>query len=146
MNRLAVIALFVLATGGPARVEDEPKKAAEAFKGEWKVTTFQAAGIELPEDDLKKSKLSVDAEKMTLSGSGKDKVFEFSLDPKAKPSTIDLRTTEGGMEILLPGIYKLEKDQLSICFEFNVAGKRPKEFKSEEKTPTILLVMEKVKK
>ena len=70
----------------------------------------------------------------------------MKLDPKAKPATIDLTWTENGKEATVPGIYKIDKDTLTICYEHNVLGVRPKEFKSGDGGKTVLMVYERAKK
>ncbi len=142
MKPIAVIAALIL-LAVPVRAEDDPKKAAEAFQGEWKFISFSKSGEEDSKEELAKAKLVVSGDKMTFTRRGKDDPVTFTLDPKATPATIDLKAKEGGKEIMVKGIYKLEKDTLTICFGLD-ASERPKDFKPAKGNG--LLILERVKK
>ena len=53
---------------------------------------------------------------------------------------------EDEKERAFPGIYKIEKDKLTMCFDVAFKYIRPKEFKSEKDSFVTLLVLERVKK
>ena len=143
MRSFAVAALVALVYS-PSFAED--KKPTDPLQGEWKVVALTAIAKEAPKEEFEKMKAVVKDDVMTLTfKTDKSLDVTMKLDPKAKPATVDLVATEGGMEVTLPGIYKVEKDTLTICYEHNTAGKRPKEFKSEDGGRTVLIVLERVK-
>ena len=126
----------------------EDKKPTKALQGEWKVVSFTVTAMDLPKEETDKMKVTVKDGILTLKSAKTEKSLDITLtlDPKAKPATVDLTWVEGGQEATVPGIYKVEKDKLTICYEHNSAGKRPKEFKSDDGGRTVLLVLERVKK
>lgn len=142
-----LVAVGMLALVAFACAED--KKPTDPLQGEWKMVSFTATAMDLPQEQIDKMKVVVKGDIMTWKfATDEDKGFDITitLDPKTKPATIDLTWIEGGKEGTVPGIYKVEKDTLTICYEHNSAGKRPKEFKSEDGGRTVLMVLERVKK
>jgi uncharacterized protein (TIGR03067 family) len=130
--------------------KEEPKKGIE---GEWKVVEFVKGGTPREKDRL--GTVTFKGDQMTISmttnGRKRDETLTFTLDPKAKPMTIDLRPVKGAndqgvrKDQVVKGIYKLEKDKLTICFGLD-ATERPKEFKSEKDSKVGMFVLERVKK
>jgi uncharacterized protein (TIGR03067 family) len=141
MYRVACAVLFALPALSFA--EDDPKKVAEALKGEWKIVSFNKGGDELPKKELEGAKIVVAGEKMTISLGKKDEPATFKLDAKAVPPAIDIIPGKGGKQIIVKGIYKLEKDTLTICFGPDESP-RPGEFKAGKMAS--IIVLEKVKK
>ena len=125
-----------------------PKEApkAEGVEGEWKVVQFLHGGVpHNPEGPP--ATIVIKGNTMTVKERQcGDDVFALTLDPKASPATVDMREMRDGKPgELLPGIYLLEKDKLTICFSMG-RMERPKEFKSVPGNHTGLLVIERVKK
>jgi uncharacterized protein (TIGR03067 family) len=121
------------------------KQAQESFQGEWKMVEYIKEGFSKTEDELGDSKITVKGGKMTIRLAKADAEVLFTLDPTTDPTTIDLYLGEQNSQNLVMGIYKLEKDKLTICISF--ADKdRPKEFKSPKDSRIGMLVVERVKK
>ena len=140
MKLLAASALLALMTVS-LRAEDDPKKALESLQGEWKVVEFIRNG----NADKKDATIAFDGSKMSIAAEKKTESMTISLDPKANPPAMDIKVSEGGKDLTIKAIYKLEKDKLSICFALD-GKERPKEFKSEKDSKQGLFVLERVKK
>jgi uncharacterized protein (TIGR03067 family) len=140
---LAVVAFGLVCTGALGG-GDAARKEQERLQGTWKVLKMVDSGRPGPADEVQKTRLVVAGDKLTVQMDGKpEELATFTLDPGKKPAAIDIRPAKG--RELVKGIYKLEKDQLHICFAKD--GKdRPKEFASTQEARSSLVVLERVKK
>jgi RNA polymerase sigma factor (sigma-70 family) len=155
MKTLAVLVLALVTVVGGAggltyhllAAEDEAKKTdKDRIQGTWKVDSAKVNGVELQGaegDRVKGSTWTIGDEKITVTFNGEDRVSTYKLDPAAKPKTIDVLTEKEGT---FKGIYKLEKDTLTICATLGRgATERPAEFDSKEGSSTMLLVLKRKK-
>jgi uncharacterized protein (TIGR03067 family) len=135
---LALVACILISAEGK---KAKPTKDAEKMTGSWTVVEAVNNGEAAGEDDVKK--LGVTFKDSTLTFMTGDDTYEvpFKLDPAKKPKTIDA-TPGGGQfkDMKMLGIYEIKGDTLKMCY--GLPGKeRPKEFKSEGDSGTILLVL-----
>ena len=140
MNTLVAIALSSIIAAQDPKAED-PKKAQEAFQGEWKLTTWAKLGRDFPKEKLKNSKVVVKGDAMSMTLDEQTTDMTFTLDPKADPPALDFRS-EGNKRVIR-GIYKLERDKITICFGIE-GSTRPTEFKASRDNS--IMVIERVKK
>jgi uncharacterized protein (TIGR03067 family) len=140
MNTLVAIALgSIIAAPVP---KDAPKQT-ESFEGEWVLIAIVHEGKRL---DMKPGVVTFKDRVYTLSygpDNPENELVTFTFDPKANPMTIDF--TPQGENLVIKGIYKIEKDKLTICFGMDGTD-RPKEFKSEADSRTGLIIVERKKK
>lgn len=144
MNLLAALA-FVTFTAAPVPKEP-PKAPVESIEGEWRAVLVLHGG-KPHNPGGPPAIITFKGDTMTIKEGERDaEVVTFTLDPKAKPATIDLRDTRGGKPgKTIRGIYLLEKDKLTVCFGMDGTD-RPTEFKSEPNTKTGMFTLERVKK
>jgi uncharacterized protein (TIGR03067 family) len=120
-------AVLVLAlTRAPVRgqVSDD----ANEIIGEWKMIKSMVSGKESPDDvgiifAFTKDKLTISDPKGQASDAGTRK---YALRPEKKPAEIDVKRETA--ERPDPGIYKLERDRLTIVMPEKQSGPRPKAF------------------
>jgi RNA polymerase sigma-70 factor (ECF subfamily) len=123
----------------PPKEEAKPKPDAEKLQGTWAIVSAERGGVAVP-DDVKKWKTIVKDDKWTVwFTETQSKESTFKLDPAATPRGIDITGPEGGVEA---GIYKLEGDKLTICYELGPDSKRPGEFRTEPGSKQVLLVLQ----
>ncbi len=129
-----------------SRGPNEPD--AKAMQGTWRLTHFEDQGkkAEILEK-VKSLTYTFDGSKATMKIDGKViREGSFELLPKSTPKGIDLLVKDE----ISPGIYKLEKDRLTICVTTTtVLGfrnkKRAGEFATKEGSRTTLMVLEREK-
>jgi uncharacterized protein (TIGR03067 family) len=145
MKLLTAVLLVLVAA--PLCAEDDAKKALESFQGEWKIVEFIKEGLPDKPEELKDAKVVVDGSKMTITRRpGRKEQTTITLDSKATPMAIDIKPdAKDEAKFLIKGIYKLEKDKLTICYALE-GRDRPKEFKAEDETNQAIFVLERVKK
>jgi uncharacterized protein (TIGR03067 family) len=149
MQRVSLLALAAFALlAGTTSAED--KKTLKELEGTYVIVGFEAKGLKLGEEELKK--LGKDEERLvTIKGDQiiaklgeMDDPATFTLDASKDPPRIDITRTRDGKKEHNYGIYKRDKDVLTICAtEMAGPDERPKDFKAGDKT--ILLVLRKRK-
>jgi uncharacterized protein (TIGR03067 family) len=141
MNLIAAIALASFVSAPPPKA-DPTKEALAALQGEWKQLEYTKNGMK---DECNNCFVIIKDNFFTVREGNRNDTATFTIDPKTDPKTIDLKAQEKDQVIFLKGIYKLEKDKLTICIGLAEA-ERPKEFKSVKGGKRGLFVLERVKK
>src|SRR5438270_1328828 len=139
MTPLLVGLALAVAAPGP---KEAPKKDGPTLAGDWVVQTVVKGGRPSPEED---SALTFTADgKAVLKERGKTIDGTYTSDPKKDPAEVDITLEAGGMRVTLSGIFKFDKETLTICMTF--MGDRPKAFESPEGAMTVLLTLKRAKK
>jgi uncharacterized protein (TIGR03067 family) len=136
------LALGVVAPGP----KDDPKKAA-TIVGKWAVekmtvggkdpgTPSGAIGLEFIADGTLLSRLGTDNPKSST----------YKVDPKKDPAEIDIIAAAGVKRPPSLGIYKLDGDTLTLCFDQEPGAARPKAFESPAGTIVMVWTLKRVKK
>lgn len=140
MNTLVALVLSSMIAAQDPKVED-PKMAQEAFQGEWKLTTWAKLGRAYPKEKLEKGRVVVKNDTMSMTLDEQTTDMTFTLDPKADPPALDFRYDHSNK--VIRGIYKREKDKITICFGIENSP-RPTAFKAGGDNS--IMVIERVKK
>ena len=138
---LLVLCLLVAAK------DDANKKDQDAMQGDWACERFVRDGMAFDDDaagalfrTVKGSSYTVYRFRKAIGGG------TFKLDATKSPRHIDLALSDGPAKgKVIPGIYKLEKDALTLCYA-QPGGKRPTEFASKEDSGVSLTVWKREKK
>ncbi len=159
LNKLKVAGVVLLAvtaavagTGVCARLaladkpglagNDETPQDEERILGTWALVSSEEGGQKAPEQVIQEAKVIFAADgKMTAKQGAKEQEFTYQLDPAKNPKEFS-GTNDKGRTVL--GIYKLDGDTLTICFDRS--GARPTEFASKEGTTVVLEVLKREKK
>lgn len=140
---IAVVMVLGLASAGWAVLADrigDPE--AKALEGEWSVTRAEQSGKQLPDEDVKKMKVTIKQGVMTIDNGSRQESVTVSIDASTKPKGIDLRRVKSGNEQVDRGIYELDGNELKICWgEEKTADRRPEEFKTTRDLGGRLLVL-----
>lgn len=127
--------------------DDATKKDLALFQGKWALISAQRDGKKTPEEEVRKFKLAIQANKFVLYKDA-EAISEgtFTLDPTKKPKQIDEMATAGpnkGKTFL--AIYEVDEEHHKICFA--APGKdRPTAFSSEPGSGQLLQVWKREKR
>jgi len=99
--------------------------------GTWKTVVQEAFGKPTPKDEIEKT-----AGRLIVKGDSYEVYFgkksidkgTIKLDASKTPREIDVKTQN---DEIMKGIYKIEKDEMTVCFG-QPGIERPKEFKTKE--------------
>ncbi len=150
MARFAfALALVAVSLGGLIRADEkDDKKALKDLAGEYLIIGIEAKGVKLGEEDLAKfskgdeRKVTIKDDQIIARLGGKEDPATLKIDASKKPGQIDITSTKDGKTEVNYGIYKVEKDVLTICAtEKGESKDRPKEFKAEGNV--VILTMKK---
>jgi uncharacterized protein (TIGR03067 family) len=145
MHAPLVVAL-ALAVGAPATKDKPP--AAGSIEGSWAVESCLVGGQ--PDPGLAKAPI----DRIEIGG-GRWRVVRgvdrpagtaITLDPRKEPAELTFLVPAEGEEKAgsVPGIYKVEGDRLTVCYD--MTGPRPTTFESPAGSNVRLMVLTRVKK
>jgi RNA polymerase sigma factor (sigma-70 family) len=126
----------------PAADKEADVKDEQKIVGTWDVVSIEEGGQKMPEEALKGATVVLAADgTWTAKKPDEEQSGTYELDPAKKPKEIRISNKRGQT---LPGIYKLDKDNLTICVD--KAGGRPTEFVSKEGTRVYIMALKRAKK
>ena len=138
----------------------EPTQDHKAIQGTWLVSEYDQDGKQPPAEILKKMKVVIQGDRITIKprlvvevvpftkdkvkfslDEGKSDESVFKLDPSKKTKVLDL-TWRGdrGESKATKGMYLLEENSLRICFALGNQN-RPKKFPDEPKSGFVRMVL-----
>jgi uncharacterized protein (TIGR03067 family) len=150
-----IATILALALAAPAAPEDKEKeltaaakKELKALEGKWTVTKLAIDGNDVPAPESDEKNIEFKGRKFLLGGK---EIFDIdSLDPSTDPKLIDFKGLADMGEIrtgtVYEGIYKLEKDTLTLALYFGEGQKRPTKFESEKDAKVAIVTLEREKK
>jgi uncharacterized protein (TIGR03067 family) len=145
MNRFA-LALTALALALAGTVAADEKAALKELEGTYKIVSAERGGKAAPKELTDTAVVTIKGDEFAISFSPDDKkVSKIKVGGDAKLATIDLSPSDGEAKgKTFPGVYKLEKGELTLVFTEKDKADRPKEFKSDD--DAILLKLKKNEK
>jgi uncharacterized protein (TIGR03067 family) len=141
--RIAAILAAVLTLAAYRPDPDPVADDRKALEGAWKVVLFEAEGKAIA--DKVGTRIVFAKGVMTIKGKKSDEPLSFRLDPMKQPKEITLAPAKFGPapEDGFRGIYKIEKGKVTICFNKDPEGARPKAFESKDRQDLVVLEREK---
>jgi uncharacterized protein (TIGR03067 family) len=145
MKRCLIVACVVLVLGADRK--DAVKEELKKLQGTWEATKVTYNGDKLSTEDTGNISMTVKGDLATVGANKKIKgeygKVKLTVDPATTPKSIDVSITLGGQKgLTIEGIYKLEKDTLTICAKV-LGMDRPSKFESPGGESIVLIVLKK---
>ena len=124
--------IFVLATGSAlAQNPDEAVKKDQALlKGTWQLASIETE--QGKKDDVPGTNIIFTGDKVIqFVKEGETAKGTYTINPAGKPK--ELNFTVEGKDVTVLGIYRVDKDMLTICFADGPNRGRPKEFAGKDR-------------
>jgi uncharacterized protein (TIGR03067 family) len=137
MSPTLLFAALALTTAAP-KLKDPPK-TPPSIVGRWEVVKWLQNGSEMgfPENTI--HDYAADGTRVIRNGDTKESgERRFELVPKDGPQAVDLYRVLDGMTDQFRGIYKVEKDTMTLCIG-RAGGERPMKFESTPDNGWILM-------
>jgi uncharacterized protein (TIGR03067 family) len=135
---LVLVAGLVIESYGATRGPE--KKVAKGLEGTWVVVSFTRHGRK--DESSNGDKVTFKGKSLTVKTKQGEQKGAFQIDPKTK--TIDITVKDHGREETARGIFRLNGDDLTICFSRR-GQDRPKEFTAEDGSRNTLIVLKRDK-
>src|SRR5262245_55272379 len=130
---LTTLASFAFLAIAGAQDDAETKKDKAILAGAWKMEVFETA--EGKNDDLVGAMLVFEGDKMDFKHKDETKKASYTINAIGKPKEITIKTENAEMN----GIYKVDKETLTICICLEPNQARPNEFAA--KNPYVLATL-----
>jgi RNA polymerase sigma factor (sigma-70 family) len=136
------------ATKPDATKPDATKVDKEKLQGLWQIESMEGDGMKVSSDDLAavdgaQRRIRIDDDKwITTNAQGNEESRAFRLDATKTPRAINIKALDGSFDQL--GIYRLDGDDLKICFCGGEKQERPTEFATQKGSPMMLIVYKRV--
>lgn len=137
----ALLSLSVVVFLVAADEKEDAKKAMEAIKGTWTVTSATINGTAV-QDGIVGDKVTFENEKLTIEkkDSGNKESGSFKLNAAKDPKEITVTPPDGSTH---EGIYTIKDDELKLCLSRE--GGKPTAFESKEGSNHMLITLKKNK-
>jgi uncharacterized protein (TIGR03067 family) len=138
MTRLIAFALLAVPL-----LADDKKPANPDLNGKWEVASATYDGNEQKATAGARLEFA-DGEFQTLKNGKVVRTIKFTVDPKESPKRINMVNDKGDAA---PGIYKVDKDELTLCYRDygDSASGPPEKFESKPGGRMYLIVLKRVK-
>jgi RNA polymerase sigma factor (sigma-70 family) len=123
------------------------------FQGNWLLVEFEFNGAKAPKEQVEALKVrwKVQGDKVTEHIRDKTREMKLTLDASKQPKSLSLTVVAGmggeffpgGTEkgAIVPGIYRIEADTLTICINAKGGKELPDEFKTQKDDPWVIYVL-----
>ncbi len=115
------------------------KKDKGVLKGLWKFESLEAQDGK--KDDLNDATLKFEQDNIQFTKGDERKKVSYTINPAGQPKEIDVKPEDRDQP--MPGIYRVEKDTLTLCIAFAPGAARPNEFAAKESN--VLITLKRVK-
>ena len=142
---------LVLFTAGLVVAAEPAKADRDKLQGTWAFVSIETDG-KLNDKPPKGDQFLFKDDKISLTAGGMTQELTFDLSPGEDPKGIVLIPKEApGVNYHLQGIYRLDGDELQICWalpvkEDRIGKVKPKQFKTQPGSFTVLVTLKRVKK
>lgn len=139
---LAVVGLVALVGGAVSGQDTGAESDRQRLQGVWKPVSVTMGGTDVTAglaqvtdgSDL----ITFDGDRMVSRQGGEKKSLPFQVNPAGSPRELDVDTGDG--KAVIRAIYRLDRDDLTICFSLSETQERPTDFATTAGSQTMTWV------
>ncbi len=129
--------------GGKEPMTKKDSDKNSPFVGRWQIKSGSEAGEKVPQERLPVVVVTDDAFHVP-AGTDEEFVMEYKIDKSKKPMEVDFKIVSGPIpEGKALGIIKIEKDEMTLCYD-PTGAKRPEKFETSDENKCFLFSMKKM--
>jgi uncharacterized protein (TIGR03067 family) len=136
-------ATLFIAVAAQAGDDEAQKKERAALHGVWKIISLENNKGKDPNIEGATLEFDKDGKNLTFSKDGQTKKGTFTVNPTGKPKEIDIKPNDENKTF--EGIYRIEKDKMTLCLAPDSGDGRPNEFALKEGKNYLIIIMERSK-
>ncbi len=113
-----LLAALAVALVGAAPSKEDVAKELKQLDGIWIIVGVHVQGNDRSESIADQDRFVFSGTRLSMYTGGREGKFTATIDPSAKPKTLDMSFDQDGQKSILPAVYEIAGDSMRLCYAF----------------------------